>query len=88
MLATIIEITLVALVLIGIVKEDKLIAFEDKVLDSLANSIAKVIVARRRKQLEQERAQRAQHTAQARRSQLHLVESAPVDTCDYSLFIA
>ena len=48
MTATIIEIGLVALVLAGIVKEEKLIEFEDKVLDSIANSIAKVIVARRR----------------------------------------
>lgn len=48
MLATLIEIGLVTLVLIGIIKEEKLIAFEDKVLDAAAKAIAKVIVARRR----------------------------------------
>lgn len=52
MTATIIEIILVTLVLIGIIKEEKLIAFEDKVLDEAAKAIAKVIVARRRHELE------------------------------------
>lgn len=88
MLATIIEIALVTLVLIGIVKEEKLIAFEDKILDKAAESIAKVIVARRRKELEAQRAERAQRTAQARRSRMHLVEDAPAQNYDYSLFIA
>ena len=55
MLATIIEIALVALVLIGIVKEEKLIAWEDKVLDKAAEAIAKVMVAHRRKALEKAR---------------------------------
>ena len=55
MLATIIEIALVTLVLIGIVKEEKLIAWEDRVLDKVAEAIAKVIVARRRKALEKAR---------------------------------
>ena len=73
MLATIIEIVLEALVLVGIVKEEKLIEFEDKVLDSIANSIAKVIVARRREQLEQERAARIQRAAEARRRKMHIV---------------
>lgn len=73
MTATIIEIVLVALVLAGIVKEEKLIEFEDKVLDSIANSIAKVIVARRREQLEQERAARIQRAAEARRRRMHVV---------------
>ena len=49
MLATIIEIALVVLVLVGIAKEEKLIAFEEKVLDALANFIAKVIVAYRKR---------------------------------------
>ncbi len=87
MFATIIEIVLVALVLAGIVKEEKLIEFEDKVLDSIANSIAKVIVARRREQLEQERAARIQRAAEKRRSRMHVVRdeySAP----DYSLYSA
>ncbi len=88
MLATIIEIALVTLVLIGIVKEEKLIAFEDKILDKAAESIAKVIVARRRKQLEAERAERAQRTAEIRRSKMHLVEAAPTNDYDLSLFIA
>ncbi|MBQ2964128.1 MAG: hypothetical protein IJE14_05650 [Clostridia bacterium] len=52
MTATIIEIGLVSLVLIGIIKEEKLIAFEDKVLDVAAKAIAKVIIARRRHELE------------------------------------
>ncbi len=55
MTATIIEIGLVTLVLIGIIKEEKLIAFEDKVLDAAAKAIAKVIVARRRHELEKAR---------------------------------
>ncbi|MBR6635209.1 MAG: hypothetical protein IKL41_06255 [Clostridia bacterium] len=52
MTATIIEIGLVTLVLIGIIKEEKLIAFKDKVLDKAAKAIAKVIIARRRHELE------------------------------------
>ena len=52
MIATIIEIGLATLVLIGIIKEEKLIAFEDKVLDKAAQAIAKVIIARRRHELE------------------------------------
>ena len=89
MVATIIEIALVTLVLIGIVKEEKLIAFEDKILDKAAESIAKVIVARRRKQLEAERSERAQRTAEIRRSKMHLVEDATAtNDYDLSLFIA
>ena len=89
MVATIIEIALVTLVLIGIVKEEKLIAFEDKILDKAAESIAKVIVARRRKLLEAERSERAQRTAEIRRSKMHLVEAAPAtNDYDLSLFIA
>ncbi len=88
MFATIIEISLMVLVLVGVVKEEKLIAFEDKILDSIANSIAKVIVARRRKQLEQERAARAQRTAQARRSRIHLVEETSANYESPSLYIA
>ena len=57
MLATIIEIALVTLVLIGIVKEEKLIEFEDKILDKVAELIAKVIVARR-KEIEHRREER------------------------------
>ena len=87
MLATVIEIVLVALVLVGIVKEDKLIEFEDRVLDSLANSIAKVIVARRRKQLEQERAARAQRAAEARRRKMHVVRDEQPEP-ELSLYIA
>lgn len=49
MIETIIEIGLATLVLIGIVKEEKLIDFEDKVLDKIAFAIAKAIIARRRK---------------------------------------
>ena len=48
MTATIIEIAIVTLVLVGIIKEEKLIAWEDKVLDKIARFIAKVIVAHRR----------------------------------------
>lgn len=55
MTATIIEIGLVTLVLIGVIKEEKLIAFEDKVLDEAAKVIAKVIIARRRRELEKAR---------------------------------
>lgn len=52
MIATIIEIGLVTLVLIGIVKEEKLIAWEDRMLDKAAKAIAKIILARRRHELE------------------------------------
>lgn len=48
MLATIIEIALVALVLIGIIKEEKLIAWEDKVFDKIAETIARFVVAHRK----------------------------------------
>lgn len=87
MFATFIEIVLVALVLVGIVKEEKLIEFEDKILDSIANSIAKVIVARRREQLEQERAARIQRAAEARRSRMHVVRDE-YDEPELSLYSA
>lgn len=52
MTATIIEIALVTLLLIGIIKEEKLIELEkravNKLLDALAFCIAKVIIFRRR----------------------------------------
>lgn len=88
MVATIIEIALVSLVLIGIVKEEKLIEFEDRILDKMAASIAKVIVKHRREQLELEREKRAQHTAQVRRSRMHIVTDEPQEKYDLSLFIA
>ncbi len=49
MSATLFELTLVALVLFGIVKEEKLIEFEDKMADKLAKRIADIIVASRRR---------------------------------------
>lgn len=88
MIATIIEISLVSLVLLGIVKEEKLIAFEDKILDKMAASIAKVIVKHRRQQLELERAQKAQQVACERRSKMHIVKNEPEMKYDLSLFIA
>ena len=52
MLATIIEIALAALVLVGIINEDKLIAWErrtiDKVLDFFAWCCAQAIIAYRK----------------------------------------
>lgn len=59
MLETIVEIILASLVLVGIIKEEKLIEFEDKVLDAVAKSIARVIVARRRKAIAEEKSKRA-----------------------------
>ena len=44
MLITIIEVLAVALILAGIIYEEKLIAFEDKALDWLAEKIARVII--------------------------------------------
>ncbi|MBQ7101021.1 MAG: hypothetical protein IJN81_05265, partial [Clostridia bacterium] len=64
-------------------------AFEDTILDKAAEAVAKVIIARRRKQLEAQRNERAQRTAEIRRSKMHLVEDAPAtNDYDLSLFIA
>lgn len=49
MLATIVEIVLLILIIIDILKEKKLIAFEDKVLDKAAKVIAQIVVVLRRK---------------------------------------
>ncbi len=88
MLATIIEIALMVLMLVGIVKEEKLIAFEDKILDSIANSIAKVIVSRRRRITAEQRAQRAQQAAKKRRSQMRLVQPCTAYERNAALYIA
>lgn len=48
MLATIIEIALVMAVLVGVLNEEKLIEFEDKIKDKVACSVAKIIVKYRR----------------------------------------
>lgn len=88
MFATIIEIALMVLVLVGVAYEEKLIAFEDRISDALANAIAKVIVAHRRKKYEQERAAKAQRAAQARRSKMHLVNEASLGNEAPHLYIA
>ena len=70
-----------AVVLAGIWHEDKLIAFEDKVWDFVADRIgyiaARIVIAFRKKKaakLRAERNARANEIAAARRSKLHIVK--------------
>lgn len=74
-------IATVALVLIlaGILHEEKLIAFEDRLADRIGYCIAQVIIRYRKKKaakLRAERIERDNRVAQARRSQLRVVSSS------------
>ncbi len=67
-----------ALILVGILHEEKLIAFENKVADRIGYHIAQVIIRHRKKKAMKLRAQRIEHdnrVAQIRRSQFHVVSS-------------
>ncbi len=75
-LQTLIPAAALALILIGIWHEEKLIAFEDRIADRLAYLVAQVIVKHRKrnaKKLQAQRAARANAVAQARRSRMHVV---------------
>lgn len=75
-LQTVIPAAALALILIGIWHEEKLIAFEDRIADRLAWLVAQVIVRHRRrkaKKLQAQRIARANEIAQARRSRMHVV---------------
>ena len=75
-LQTLIPAAALALILIGIWHEEKLIAFEDRIADRLAYLVAQVIVKHRKrnaKKLQAQRAARANEIAQARRSRMHVV---------------
>jgi|GEM_PF-4966026 len=74
------SIATIALVLIlaGILHEEKLIAFEDRVADRIGYHIAQVIIRYRKKKAAKLRAQRIERdnrVAQIRRSQLRVVNS-------------
>ena len=77
---TILTIAL-ALVLVGIWHEEKLIAFEDKIWDVVADRLgyiaARIVIAFRKKKavkLRAERNARAEKVAAARRSRMHIVK--------------
>ena len=75
-LQTVIPAAALALILIGIWHEEKLIAFEDRIADRLAWLVAQVIVKHRKrkaKKLQAQRIARANEVAQARRSRMHVV---------------
>lgn len=75
-LQTLIPAAALALILVGIWHEEKLIAFEDRVADRLAYLVAQVIVKHRKKKakkLHAQRTARANEIAQARRSRMHVV---------------
>ncbi len=75
-LQTLIPAAALALILIGIWHEEKLIAFEDRIADRLAYLVAQVIVKHRKKKAKKLYAQcaaRANEIAQARRSRMHVV---------------
>ncbi len=75
---TIATIALV-LVLTGILYEEKLIAFEDKLADRIGYHIAQIIIRYRKKKatkLRAERIERDNRVAQARRSQLRVVSNS------------
>lgn len=73
-------IATIALVLIlaGILNEEKLIAFEDRVADRIGYHIAQLIIRYRKKKaakLRAERMERDNRVAQMRRSQLRVVKN-------------
>ena len=75
-LHALIPATVLALILVGIWHEEKLIAFEDYIADRLAWLVAQVIVKHRRRKAKKQQAQRiarANEIAQARRSRMHVV---------------
>ncbi len=75
-LQTLIPAAALALILVGIWHEEKLIAFEDRIADRLAWLVAQVIVKHRKRKAKKLHAQRTAHAnavAQARRSRMHIV---------------
>ena len=79
-LQTVILSLALVLILVGIWHEEKLIAFEDKIIDRFAYLVAQVIVRHRKrkaKKLHAQRVARANEIARARRSSLHVVPSQP-----------
>ena len=67
------------LILTGILHEEKLIAFEDRLADRIGYHIAQVIIRHRKKKamkLRAERIERDNRVAQARRSQLRVVSNS------------
>ena len=76
LLRTVILTAALALILVGIWHEEKIIAFEDMLVDRFAYFLAQIINAHRRrkaKKLRAQRAARANEIAQARRSRMHIV---------------
>ncbi len=66
------------LILIGILHEEKLVAFENRVADRIGYHIAQVIIRHRKKKAMKLRAQRIEHdnrVAQMRRSQFRIVSN-------------
>lgn len=66
------------LILVGILNEEKLIAFEDRIADRIGYHIAQVIIRHRKKKAMKLRAQRLAHdnaVARARRSQLRVISN-------------
>ena len=87
-LDTIILATAIALILVGIWHEEKLIAFERKIADFVSDRIgyciAQVIIHHRKRKaakLRAERNARANEIAKARRSRIHIVSD---NTAGYS----
>lgn len=72
MTATVIEITLTALVLLGVLYEEKLIKLEEKIQDWLAQKIANIIIRRR-----------AAEIAEKRRSKMHVVKKPQQNSASY-----
>lgn len=79
-LETVVLTLALALLLVGIWHEEKLIAFEDKVWDVIADRLgyiaARIVIAFRKKKyakLRAERNARANEIAAARRSRIHIV---------------
>ncbi len=85
-----------ALVLVGIWHEEKLIAFEDKIWDVVADRLgyiaARIVIAFRKRKaakLRAERNARAERIAAARRSRIHIVkDSVSAGTATKSKYIA
>ena len=73
MLAIVAEILFAALLLVGVLKREKLIAFEAYLSDCLAHWIAGMICRRRAVRIRKARALQARRVAQNRRAALHVV---------------
>ncbi len=79
------EVLFAALLLVGVLKREKLIAFEEYLSDLLAKRIAAVICRRRAVRIRKARALQARQAQQNRRPSLQVVEGRGTACADRSI---